>query len=88
MKAFVVDTNVPAVANGITPQTTHSCVLSCIGALREIQDRGIVVLDRSGRILSEYHSYLSPSGQPGPGDAFMNGCGNTKLCKSAANRLR
>jgi len=29
------------------------------------------VLDRGGRILSEYHRHLSPSGQPGVGDLFM-----------------
>lgn len=71
MKPFVVDTNVPVVANRGASHATHSCILSCIAALREIQDRGVLVLDRGGRILSEYHRHLSPSGQPGVGDLFM-----------------
>jgi len=36
-----------------------------------IQQNGEVALDDGRQILSEYQKYLSPSGEPGLGDAFM-----------------
>jgi len=71
MSAFVVDTNVPVVANARSAQTDPDCILSCIGILREIRERGIFVLDDAMRILDEYRRNLSLSGQPGAGDFFM-----------------
>ena len=71
MTFFVVDTNVPVVANGDTPQATLTCVLACVQALREMVENGGVVLDDDMRILREYMGYLSRSGEPGMGDAFF-----------------
>lgn len=71
MDAFVVDTNVPVVANGTTEQAGPKCVAACVSVLNRIRREGIIVLDDGGRILREYLQYLSPSGQPGLGDLFM-----------------
>jgi hypothetical protein len=71
MKAFVVDTNVPVVANGRSKHADYDCVIACIDWLTTIRDDGIVVLDDGMRILNEYMRNLSMSGQPGPGDLFM-----------------
>ena len=71
MTAFVVDTNVPVVANGRSEQADPDCVLACIDALASIVDGGIVVLDDAMLILSEYLANLRLAGQPGPGDAFL-----------------
>ncbi|MGQ0665218.1 MAG: hypothetical protein ACT4P2_16880 [Pseudomonadota bacterium] len=71
MKAFVVDTNVPVAANGRETHTDIRCRLRCIERLREIMERGRIVIDDDGRILSEYRPYFDPSGPPGTGDAFF-----------------
>ena len=69
--AIVMDTNVAVVANGGAGQAGDSCVLTCITTLLEIRDSQRVLLDEAGSILEEYRRHLSPSGQPGPGDAFF-----------------
>jgi hypothetical protein len=73
MGAFVVDTNVAVVANGNAPQADVECRLACTKKLRKLQegDKVRVCLDSDDRILSEYRKHLSPSGQPGVGDMFM-----------------
>jgi len=71
MSAFVVDTNVPVVANGRAEQAGPRCVLACLAALEEVHDSGVVVLDDGMRVLQEYMDNLSMSGQPGAGDFFM-----------------
>ena len=43
----------------------------CIQRLREITEKGHLVLDEGGLIFGEYLRYLSLSGEPGVGDAFM-----------------
>lgn len=71
MSAFVVDTNVPIVANGRSVQADPECVLNCLAALESIRMEGIIVLDDGSRILREYMNKLGMSGQPGVGDLFM-----------------
>jgi hypothetical protein len=71
MSAFVVDTNVPVVANGRSDQANEDCVIACIDALAAVRDDGIIVLDSIGLILDEYMDNLSLAGQPGAGDLFM-----------------
>jgi hypothetical protein len=70
MAAFVVDTNVPIVANGKS-HADPACVIACVDALLEVRSTGVVVLDDGMRILSEYMNHLSLRGEPGAGDAFM-----------------
>lgn len=71
MKAVVIDTNVPVVANGRTAQAGPDCVLACLEALESAANDGPIVLDDGLRILGEYMGKLSMSGQPGAGDSFM-----------------
>jgi len=75
-KRCLIDTNVPVNANRVTranpiPPEELDCIASCIEAIDHIRKHGKLVIDSSGAILSEYWKYLSPSGQPGPGDLFM-----------------
>lgn len=71
MKAFVVDTNVPVVANGRSSQADDKCVIACVDALQEIYQEAMIVLDETMLILDEYMRNLSMAGQPGAGDYFM-----------------
>ena len=71
MTAFVVDVNVPIVANEQTPQADYDCVLACVDILSEILERGMIVIDDDMRILQEYMAHLNIPGQPGVGDQFM-----------------
>jgi len=68
----VIDTNVAMVANGSADQAGPDCVLACIDALLRVRDDHRLLMDDGGRILDEYRCNLSPSGQPGAGDAFFN----------------
>ena len=71
MNAYVIDTNVPIVANGRADHVSPTCVLNCIRKLKNLRNNGIVVLDTGMLILREYMDNLSMSGQPGAGDFFM-----------------
>jgi hypothetical protein len=66
-----LDTNVAVVANGRASQASNSCVSTCITALLDLRESHRVLVDERGLILDEYRRSLSPSGQPGPGDAFF-----------------
>lgn len=70
--ASVVDTNVGVVANDQGTNASEDCVIACVDLLEEITDgRRRVVVDSGRAILEEYMRQLAPSGQPGPGDAFL-----------------
>lgn len=71
MSYFVVDTNVPIVANGKSNQASSACVLNCAKKLKEIREQHIIVLDDTWLIINEYKNKLSHTGQPGVGDAFL-----------------
>ena len=67
---FVVDTNVPLIANG-KGSTTPACVIACTQQLQRLMSQGHLVIDDAWHILREYQKKLRPSGQPGLGDAFL-----------------
>jgi hypothetical protein len=67
----VIDTNVAIVANGHATQAGIPCVETCVATLIRLRERYRILLDDRGLILDEYRRRLSPSGQPGPGDAFF-----------------
>lgn len=71
MSFFVVDTNVPIVANDKHPNASPDCVIACVDALEEVRENGILLLDDLGLIFGEYKKKLNMSGQPGLGDAFI-----------------
>jgi len=87
MSAFVVDVNVPVVANGRTPHADLGCISACVSALERIADDGVVVLDDGMAILSEYMRNLSLSGQPGLGDAFMQWVWENQAVSSRCERV-
>ena len=70
MIAKVVDTNVLIVANDKSEQATLDCLAQCVIALDKAR-QNIIVIDDSFRIFKEYQNEVSPSGQPGVGDAFL-----------------
>ena len=76
MKRFVVDTNVPIVANGRrdpsrgTRDPSPPCRLAAIEFLTAVLKSGRIVLDVGGDIQAEYRRHLEPRGQPGVGDRF------------------
>ncbi|MDP2983569.1 MAG: hypothetical protein Q8O92_09610 [Candidatus Latescibacter sp.] len=81
----VIDTNVPIVANGKSEQASPGCVKLCVISLRELMEKGKLVLDNQWHIIKEYRNKLHSSGQPGVGDAFLewvlrNRC-NPKRCE-------
>ena len=65
----VVDTNVAMVANGKSTAGAN-CTEVCARKLKEIEERGHVVIDDSFQLLHEYRTNLNFSGQPGVGDRF------------------
>jgi hypothetical protein len=68
---FVVDTNVPVVANGKSVQASPECVSTCAVRLMKLMRKGKLILDDGRRILKEYMVNLQSKGQPMPGDAFL-----------------
>ena len=73
MKIWVVDTNVPVVANGRDDgdrPVASTCRIATIKFLDDLLEHGKVLVDEAGEVLAEYRRYLKPSGQPGVGDRF------------------
>lgn len=68
--SVVIDTNVTIVANGGHAEASLCCVSSCIAALGEAKEAGVLI-DDEFLIIDEYKKHLSFSGQPGVGDAFF-----------------
>jgi hypothetical protein len=72
---FVVDTNVPVVANGrseppLQGAPSIACRISCVEFLLDLLQNHEILLDDTGLIQSEYSRHLRPQGQPGVGDRF------------------
>lgn len=71
MTAFVVDTNVPIVANGHSPQADDQCRLTCIRKLEHLMEEGTVAIDNKDIILEEYIGSVRPAGGQKVGDRFV-----------------
>lgn len=75
MRRWVVDTNVPIVANGQPdPRDANppslGCRLNAVLFLQQLLSSDRVLIDLAGEIQTEYRNYLNPNGQPGVGDRF------------------
>lgn len=73
MNEYVIDTNVPIVANGHNDggkQPCYDCQESAINFLINVNKLYVTLVDLGGEIVEEYRRYLNPSGQPGVGDRF------------------
>ncbi|MGP0089685.1 MAG: hypothetical protein ACLPKB_06970 [Xanthobacteraceae bacterium] len=88
--AFVVDTNVPIVANGGdrgadggSRRPSVECRLRAIEFLERLLQGGRIVLDLGGEIEAEYRRYLHARGQPGVGDRFYQ-----EVLNSAPKRVQ
>lgn len=73
---YLVDTNVPKIANlaldpDSIPDDLTGCVVSCIKAIEHVVKKGGLVIDSGDEIFDEYRHELSMKGQPGVGDKFM-----------------
>jgi len=88
MSAFVVDTNVPVVANGRSEQASAQCVLACVSALEEVREQALLLLDDGTRVLREYMDNLSMAGQPGAGDFFMKWVFTNQAVPDRCARIR
>lgn len=82
----VVDTNVGIVANRTT-EVSPECELSCVRALRALTAGGHLVLDGGDLIFDEYRNYLSLSGEPGTGDAFMRWVSDNRFNEELCTRV-
>ena len=67
---YLIDTNVPLAANGKS-DAEPACVLAAVQRLMQLRAGEKLVLDTGFLILKEYQNKLSPTGQPGVGDAFL-----------------
>jgi hypothetical protein len=69
---FVVDTNVPIVANETEPSDEMlDCYETCVERLRWVMVSGRVALDDDGLIWEEYKPYMRWHGQLGAGHEFF-----------------
>ena len=88
---IVMDTNVAIVANGKADQAGSNCIRKCVERLLQMVEECRVLLDNRSLILDEYRKNLSPSGQPGPGDAFFkwlfDNQGNLEHCRKVGVNL-
>ena len=71
MTAFVVDTNVPIVANGCAPQADNQCRSNCVEKLGYLVEHGTIAVDDKDAILKEYINNFSRSGGRNVGDQFF-----------------
>lgn len=73
MTRYVVDTNVPIVANGRPTDDgipSIKCRIAAISFLHEILESGKIIVDLEGAVQIEYRRHLNACGQPGVGDRF------------------
>lgn len=67
----VIDTNVILVANAQHGEASEECVVACVQLLEEFKSAGVLVIDDSGLILSEYLNKTKPWKDKGVGDVFV-----------------
>lgn len=85
--SVVIDTNVLIVANQQDcPQADAACQDTCIDYLNDhIKSEHVLVIDNGFHILGEYCNKVSPTGEPGVGDAFLKWAltnqGNPSRCQ-------
>jgi len=81
MPAFVVDTNVLAVADRLHDDVSPDCLLACISLLEEIRKSGKLVIDDQRRIIREYLQVLDPRRQDKVGSVFLKWLLNNQYSK-------
>ena len=88
---YVIDTNVPIVANLATRYEADmpaECISACVQHIKRITQEGGLVLDVDGEIFQEYGNKLSLRGQPGLGDAFFKWVFDHQWIESKVSRVK
>ena len=70
MTEVVIDTNVILVANQQHDDVDEECVIACLDKLKWTKEHGIVVIDDTYRVISEYLHKTNVNGDRA-GDAFI-----------------
>jgi hypothetical protein len=89
---YVVDTNVPKVANLATAPMEETdipleCILVCIEAIDYVKNKRALIIDAGDEIFTEYRKQLSMKGQPGLGDVFMKWVKDNRWTLPETNRI-
>jgi hypothetical protein len=71
LSRYVVDTNIPVIANGRDTHASPKCQLRAVEFLTKLVKDGCTTVDKDGEIFEEYSGRLYPQGQPGVGDLFF-----------------
>ena len=71
MREAVVDTNVILAANNKHTDLSDDCVEVCINKLTDLMKHGLVVIDDSYLILTEYQKQTNSNVSKGVGDTFV-----------------
>ena len=84
---IVIDANVPAVANGLTPQADDVCLRNCLAELRRVQDECRLLVDDDWLILKEYQGISDSKAGTGVGDAFVKWVLNNQMNEARVRRV-
>lgn len=88
MTDFIVDTNVPLVANELHEQADDLCLQTCISKLNYLMNQGTVAVDDKDAILKEYVDRLGRSDGRGIGDRFFIHVIRNQYVESRVRRIR
>ena len=84
---IVIDANVPAVANGLTPQADDVCLRNCLAELRRVQNECRLLIDDDWLIIKEYLGISNPTAGTGLGDAFVKWVLNNQTNEARVRRV-
>lgn len=73
-KEVILDTNIPIISNKNIADASGDelrCLKECINIIKQLTTQGLLIIDSSGEIISEYQKNLNFSGAPGVGDYFF-----------------
>jgi len=92
-KKYVIDTNVPIIANSATQAETDitpQCILECVRHIKLVTKTGGLVLDADGEIFEEYikQRHLSLSGQSGQGNIFLKWVSDNQWNPAKVTRIK
>ena len=84
---IVIDANVPAVANGITPQADDACLRNCLAELRRVQSECRLLIDDDWLIIKEYQGISDSKAGADVGDAFVKWVLNNQMNEARVRRI-
>lgn len=72
MTEYIVDTNVPLVAQGTATQMSGNCILNCVNFLERLfQGHFILVIDSDYHLIGEYSNQMNKGSQYQYGNRFL-----------------